>query len=108
MGTLRKILTTGVGAALMTENGIRNALSDMKLKEYLARQASKGKEELTKVVAAELKRFLEHVDLHEEIQKALTGMKLEIQATVTLAAKDKARDHIKYTVKKLKIRKIGS
>jgi hypothetical protein len=99
MGTLRKILTTGVGAALMTEGGIRTAI---------ARQASKGKEELTKAVASELKRFLEHVDLHEEIQKALTGMSLEIQATVTLAAKGKTRDQVKYTVKKLKIRKIGS
>src|SRR4026208_2156982 len=108
MGTLRKIITTGVGAALMTEGGIRSAISEMKLKEYLSRQASKGKEELTKVVASELKRFLEHVDLHEEIQQALTGMKLEIHATVTLAAKDKGRDQVKYTVKKLKIRKIGS
>ena len=92
----------------MTEEGIRNAISDMKLKEYITRQASKGKEELTKVVAAELKRFLEHVDLRQEIQKALTGMKIEIQATVTLAAKDKARDQVKYTVKRLKIRKIRS
>lgn len=107
MGTLRKIITTGVGAALMTEEGIRSAISDMKLKEYLARQASKGKEELTKVVASELKRFLEHVDLHEEIQKALAGMTLEIQATVKLAPREKAKDQIKYTVKRLKIKKTG-
>jgi DNA-binding IclR family transcriptional regulator len=105
MGTLRKILTTSVGAALMTESGIRSAISDMKLKDYLARQASKGKEELTKVVAAELKRFLEHVDLHEEIQKALAGMRLEVQATVTLASRD-ARNQTKLTVRKLKIRKV--
>src|SRR5262245_29771579 len=107
MGTLRKIITTGVGAALMTEEGIRSAISDMKLKEYITRQASKGKEEFTKAVAAELKRFFEHVNLHQEIQQALTGMKLEIQATVTLAAKDKTRDQVKYTIKKLKLRKIG-
>ncbi len=106
MGTFRKILTTGVGAALMTESGLRNAISDIKLRDYLSRQASKGKEELTKVLVSEIKRFLERIDLHEEIRKALTGMKLEVQATVTLAPRDTPRDQSKFTVKKLKIRKV--
>jgi hypothetical protein len=105
VGTLRKILTTGVGAALMTEEGIRSALADIKLREYLSRQALKGKEELTKVVASELKRFLEHVNLHEEIEKALSGMKIQIQATVTLAQNEKGRGATKLTVRGLKIRK---
>jgi hypothetical protein len=109
MGTLRKILTTGVGAALMTENGLRQALSDIQLtrqaRDYISRQASKGKEEITKVLAAELKRFLGRVNLHDEIQKALAGMKLEVQATVTLAPRETSRDQTKFTVKKLKIRR---
>lgn len=102
MGTLRKILTTGVGAALMTESGLRSALSDIKLRDYLARQASKGKEELTKVLVSEIKRFLEHIDLHEEIQKALSGMTLEVNASVRLAPSDSKKE-TRLTVRRLKI-----
>jgi hypothetical protein len=32
-------------------------------------------------------------------------MKLEVQATVTLAPRDKPRDQVRYTVKKLKLKK---
>ena len=110
MGTLRKILTTGVGAALMTEEGLRSVLSDIKLtrqaRDYISRQASKGKEELAKVLASELKGFLDRVNIHDEIQKALAGMKLEVQATVTLSPRDGLKDQTKMTVRKLKIRKV--
>ncbi len=105
MGAIRKILTTGVGAALMTENGIRNAFSDIKLTrqatDYIARQAQKGKEEFTKVFAGELKRFLDHVDLH----KALAGMKLHIEATITVGPKEGGREKVSVSVRRLKIRR---
>jgi hypothetical protein len=110
LGTLRKILTTGVGAALLTEGSLRNAFSESNLtgqaRDYLGRQVSKGKAELTKVLVAELKAFLAKVNMHDEIQKALAGMKLEVQATVTLVPRDNVRGSNKFTVKKLKIRKI--
>ncbi len=87
MGTLRKILTTGVGAALMTESSLRNALSEIKLtqqaREYFARQ------------------------LHEEIQKALCGLTLEIQATVKISPRDSAKKENRFTVRRLKIRKLS-
>ena len=75
MSTMRKILATGVGAALMTEDGIR---------EYLARQTQKGKDEIVKVVLGELKKFLEHLDLQSELRKALSGMTIEVEAKVRL------------------------
>jgi hypothetical protein len=91
MGTLKKILTTGVGAALMTESGIRSAISEIQLtrqaKEYLARQAQKGKEEVVKILARELKKSLNHIDIHREIQKALDGLTL----TVAFSYRPKAK-----------------
>lgn len=105
MGTLRKIFTTSVGAALMTEEGLRNAFADIKLtsqaRDYIARQALKGKEEVTKVVAGEIKRFLDHVDLH----KVLTGLTLNVEATITLGPRTGRRDHSKVTIRSLRIRK---
>lgn len=106
MGALRKILTTGVGAALMTEGRIRNAVSDINVtrqaKDYLTRQAQKGKEEFAKVVVGELKGFLSQVDLHEEIRKALTGLTVEVQARLRIIPSDASRDHLKIRVRKKK------
>ncbi len=90
MGTLRKILTTGMGAALMTEGTLRNAISDINVTKqatgYIARQAQKGKEEFARVIASELKRFLGHIDIHEEIRKALAGLTIEVEAKIHLSA----------------------
>lgn len=105
MGTLRKILTTGVGAALMTESGLRNAISDIKLSDTIARQVLKGKEELSRVLAGEIKRFLERINIHEEVQKALAGMTIEVQATVKLTPDSTKRD-TRMTVRRLKIKKV--
>ncbi len=57
MGAIRKIITTGLGAALMTEQGAR---------QYIARQMDQRKKELAKVI-------------HEEIRKALDGLTFEIR-----------------------------
>lgn len=91
MGTFKKILTTGVGAALMTESGIRSAISEIQLtrqaKEYLGRQAQKGKEEVVKILVREFKKSLNHVDIHKEIQKALDGLAV----SVTFSYRPKAK-----------------
>lgn len=110
MGTLRKILTTGVGAALMTESGIRSAFSEIQLtrqaKEYLGRQAQKGKEEISRMLIGEVKKFLNHIDLHEEIQKALDGMTLEVEAKIKIAHPARGRDPSKTAVHKFRLKKI--
>lgn len=86
MSTLRKILTTGVGAALMTESGIRSAISDSKLTQqatdYLSKQLIKGKEEIVKMVVGEFKKFLEKIDIQKEIRRALEGLDIEVQAFI--------------------------
>jgi hypothetical protein len=65
MSTLRKILTTGVGAALMTEEGVR---------EYLGR-----------IFDREMKGFLARIDIPNNLRKALAGMTLEIQAKIKIS-----------------------
>jgi len=84
--SLRKLLITGIGTALMTEDALMKYLSDLKLpkdaKKYLSSQASRGKEELTKVLSAELRRYLTHLNLEEVVRKALDGMKVDVEATV--------------------------
>ena len=57
-------------------------------KSYLSRQVAKGMDELRRILLAELKHFLAGVNLHEEIQKALMGLHVDIQATIKLQPSD--------------------
>ncbi len=85
---LRKAVLTGVGALFMTEEGIRNAAGQLKMPKealaYLLSQADKTRGEVARVVSAELRRFLESETLRREVWKLLTGVTIEINATVQL------------------------
>lgn len=84
--TLKKALVTGISAVFMTEEGIRSALSDMRLPKeamaYLIQQTQNSRRELFRVVSDELKSFLRNIDLPGEVKKALSGMKLEVKAEI--------------------------
>lgn len=84
--SLKKLFVTGLGAALMTEEGILKILSDIKLpgdaKNFILSQAQKRKEDVTRIIAGEVKLFLKKVNIHEELRKTLTGLKIDIVATI--------------------------
>lgn len=70
MGALEKIIRTGLGAALMTEEGVRTAL---------AKQAKRRKTDLENIIAREIGRFLSRINIHQEIRKALEGLTIEVK-----------------------------
>ena len=86
--TLRRIITTGLGAALMTEESLSKMLGDMKLpreaKKYLVSQAQKRKADLSNILAKEIKDFLGRINIHEELRKALTGLKIDVSAHIEI------------------------
>lgn len=81
---LRKALITGISAVFMTEEGIRNALSELRLPKdavsYLMQQTERSRKELFRAVSDELKGFLQGVDVTRAMRKALTGLKVEVKA----------------------------
>ncbi|TMA31899.1 MAG: hypothetical protein E6J88_03240 [Deltaproteobacteria bacterium] len=85
---VRRAVLTGVGALFMTEEGIRNMVTDMKLPKdalaFLLSQADKTRTEVARVVTQEMRRFLESETLRREIWKLLTGVTLEVNATIQL------------------------
>ena len=87
--TIRKIIATGIGAALLTEESLSKLISDIKLprdaKNYLAKQAQRRKEDLSNIVARELKDFLKRINIHEELHKALLGLKIDVEGTVNIS-----------------------
>jgi hypothetical protein len=84
--SIRKALVSGISALFMTEEGIRNMLSDMRLPKdamaYLVQQTERTRKELFRVVSQELKGFLKSADLTREVRKALLGMKVQVRAEV--------------------------
>src|SRR5438270_7019049 len=85
---VRRAVLTGVGALFMTEEGLRNLMGEMKLPKdalaFLLAQADKTRTEVARVVTSEVRRFLESETLRREIWKVLTGVTLEVNATIQL------------------------
>jgi len=85
---VRRAVLTGVGALFMTEEGIRNLVGDMKMPKdalaFLMAQADRTRSEVARVVTQEVRRFLESETLRREIWKVLTGVTLEVNATIQL------------------------
>jgi hypothetical protein len=82
--SLRKAVLSGMTALFMTEEGIRSALSDLRLPKdalaYLSQQTERTRKELFRAVSQEIKTFLLGMDLAGALRKALIGTKVEIRA----------------------------
>ena len=70
----------------MTEEGIRSALSDMRLPKealtYLAQQTDRTRKDLFRAVSSEVKGFLKGVDLNGALRSALLGLKVQVKAEI--------------------------
>lgn len=90
---LKKVLTTGVTAAFMTEESIRALLKDGSLpKEMvgnLLENAKNTKSEFVSSVKNELKSYLDKIDLTKEIDKIVEKYDFEVKATISLKKKKK-------------------
>jgi len=84
--SLHKALVTGVSAVLMTEEGIRNALGDLRLPKeainYVIQQTERSRRDLFQAVTGEVKGFLSSADITGSVRKALTGMRVDVRAQI--------------------------
>lgn len=100
--SLHKALLTGVSAVLMTEEGIRNALSDIRLPKeaisYVIQQTEKSRRDLYQAVTGEIKGFLENVDVSSVVRKALLGMRVEVRADIRFVDETKAETSLQTRV----------
>lgn len=85
---VRKMAVAGMGALFMTEEGLRGLASQLKLPKdvltYLLAQAANTKDDISRVVSEELRRFLQSDKLRDEFLKLLSGMTVEVTAQVRL------------------------
>lgn len=81
---LRRLFYTGAGALFATEEGVRKIAGDLPkdAANFLVTQAQHTKDEALRVVAIELRRFLDKVDLQEVVRKVLANVVLEVKAEI--------------------------
>ena len=89
----KKVLTTGVTAAFMTEESVRALLKDVPLPKDivggLVENARSTKTEFVAGVKNELKSYLDKIDITKEIDKIVEKYDFEIKATISLKKKNK-------------------
>jgi len=89
---VRRTLVAGVGAAMSTEETIRRLTKEMSLPKdvanYVATTASATKDEVLRVLAREVREFLETVNLSEEIAKMLTMLSFEVKTEIRFIPND--------------------
>lgn len=90
---VKKVLTTGVTAAFMTEESVRALLKEMPLpKEMvgsLLENAKNTKTEFVSSIKTELKSYLDKIDLSKEFDKVAEKYDFEVKATISLKKKKK-------------------
>jgi hypothetical protein len=89
---VKKTFTAGMGAVFTTEEGIRKITKDMTLPKdvagYLANTAGATKDEVMRIVAREIREFLQSVNLGEEIAKMLTTLSFEVKTEIRFIPND--------------------
>ncbi len=92
---VKKVITTGVTAAFMTEEGVRAVLKDLPLPKdmvgTLLENAKNTKTEFVSSVKNELKTYLDKIDLTKEIDKIAEKYDFEVKATISLKRKKKGK-----------------
>src|SRR5262245_45675752 len=91
---LKRALYAGIGAVFTTEEGVRKMVSDFSLPKdvanYLITQAQGTKNELFRVVASELRGWLDKIDIQRELTRMLTMVSVEVKTEIRFIPNDQA------------------
>ncbi len=92
---IKKAIDTGLGAAFMTEDMIRTALSDMPNKESvnnIISTAKNARDEFLGTVKSEVSSFLKHIDVPGEIDRILEEYDIDVNAKISFKKKNKPNE----------------
>lgn len=89
---VRRAVELGVEKTLEAPDNVKQFVGDLKLPKeiahYLLAQIDETKNGLFRVVAKEMRDFLEHTNLAGEMQKVLTAVQFEVNTTIRFTPND--------------------
>jgi hypothetical protein len=101
---VKRTFYAGLGAVFTTEEGIRKLANEFSLPKdvvaYLINSAQSTKDELFRIVAREIRGFLENVNLSQELAKLLTTLSFEVKMEARFIPNDEAVTGVKPDIKK--------
>lgn len=90
----KKVVSTGINAAFMTEDAVKNILHDLpvpnEIVNGLIQNAKNSKDEFITSVKSELKEYLNSIDLSKEIDRIIENYDIEVSAKINLTPKKKS------------------
>lgn len=93
---IKKVVSIGVGAAFMTEESVKNILSDLPLPKDIVSglvQNAKGvKEDFVAQVREELAGYMAKVDIHQVIDEVLSKYDVEVKASFSFKKKENGQN----------------
>jgi hypothetical protein len=101
---IKRALEAGLGTLSKTDETLRGIVGEMKLPKeiagYIFEQIDETKNGMLRIVAKEMRDFLEHTELAEEMRKVLTSLSFEIKTEIRFIPNDSAvvRPEVKATV----------
>jgi hypothetical protein len=100
---VKRTFAAGVGAVFSTEEGIRRVTKDLSLPKdvagYLASTAGNTKDEVIRIIAREVREFLQTVNISDEIAKMLTMLSFEIKTEIRFIPNEEQYGSLKPDVK---------
>lgn len=100
---VKRAFTAGMGAVFTTEEGLRRMAKDISLPKdvagYLVNTASSTKDEVLRIMAREIREFLQSVNLSEEIAKMLTTLSFEVKTEIRFIPNDEKYGKVEPDVK---------
>lgn len=91
----KKVVNTGISAAFMTEDTVKNLIQDLPLPKDMAQgllaNAKQAKEEFIGSVKNELKSYLNDIDLSKEIDRVLDNYDIDVSANIKFNKKVKSK-----------------
>ncbi len=109
---VRRTILGGIGAVFASEEAARKLVSEVSLPKDVANfvltQAANSKDEVLRVIAKEVRGFLESANLSHEVQKLLTQLSLEVKTEVRFIPNDEAVAGVTPDVKRqMKLKRSG-
>ena len=102
---VKRTMVGTLGSVVLSEDGLRQTLSDLRLPKEIAnfilQQADNTRKEFMKIVAREVRGFLESTNFYDELRRILTSLSFEIRTEVRLIPNEQAfvKPKIKNSVK---------
>lgn len=100
---LKKSITNKVGTLLLAEEGMRQDLLGLKLPKNVISaalaQADRTRKDISKLVAEEVRLFLDGIELAELIKKVLSGQSIEISARIKFGSDEPKKAKVRKKTK---------